>query len=112
MKTADYRMMLARRMSEKQLQDRVVTLAHRMGWLTYHTFDSRRSDPGFPDLVLVHPRQRRVLFRELKAEAGTVRPDQKTWIATLGVAGADASIWRPRDWFAGTIETELRSKQC
>ncbi len=112
MKSAEYQLLLAKKMSERQLQDQVVELAERMGWLTYHVFDSRRSNAGFPDLVLVHPRQRRTLWRELKSEAGTLRPEQKKWLLTLQTAGEDAELWRPRDWFAGTIENELRSAEC
>jgi hypothetical protein len=51
-------------MTEKQLQGAVVELAKRLGYLVYHTFDSRRSNPGWPDLVLCKPP--RLIFAELK----------------------------------------------
>lgn len=110
MKIQDYRSLQAKAMSEAQLQDQVVELAKRMGFISYHTFDSRRSAPGFPDLVLVHPKQRRILWRELKSETGTPTPEQKVWISTLLLVGEDVDIWRPRDWVSGRIEKELRGR--
>ena len=38
--------------TEKAFQTAVVELAELCGWKVYHTYDSRRSAPGFPDLVL------------------------------------------------------------
>jgi len=64
------------------------------GWLVYHTHDSRRSQPGFPDLVLVRDR---VLYRELKAATGRVSAEQQVWLDRLERAGADAAVWRPGD---------------
>ncbi len=93
--------------TEKQFQAMVERLAKLLGWEAYHTHDSRRSQPGFPDLVLVHP-TRGVLFAELKADAGKVRPNQERWIALLTQAGADARVWRPKDW--PEIERVLRGE--
>ena len=36
--------------TEKGFQAAVVELARLRGWLVYHTYDSRRSAKGFPDL--------------------------------------------------------------
>lgn len=99
--------------TEKQFQSNVLAVAKPLGWMAYHTFDSRRSAAGFPDLVLVHPGQRRILFWELKTEKGRVAPAQKLWISALsalGIVGIDARIMRPSDWVDGTIENELRGK--
>ena len=73
----------------------IAQLAGRSGWLVYHTYDSRRSTPGFPDLVLV---KRRVLWRELKLDKGRTTKEQDEWLLALVAAGQDAGIWRPRDW--------------
>lgn len=69
------------RQSEKQFQARVVELARILGYSIYHTHDSRRSEPGFPDLVLVRPP--RVLFVELKAGRRRLTDDQAAWMALL-----------------------------
>lgn len=53
-------------MTERQFQPQVVQLARLCGWLIYHTFDSRRSAAGFPDLCMV--RGDRCLFVELKSD--------------------------------------------
>lgn len=95
-------------MSEKNFQTRVIQLAKFHGWeLVYHTHDSRRSVPGFPDLVLVSSRRGRVMFRELKASKGRVSPEQREWLAALGVAGQDVGIWKPADLLDGSIVAEL-----
>ena len=83
-------------------------IADRLGWLAYHTHDSRRSEPGFPDLVLVHPVKKQLLFRELKRTKGVVSAAQTKWLVTLRSAGHDAKIWRPADWLDGSIENELK----
>ena len=48
-------------MTEKEFQRLVVDYATLHGWMHYHTHDSRRSTPGFPDLVLV---RERIIFAE------------------------------------------------
>jgi hypothetical protein len=88
-----------REMSERQFQDLLVETAITLGYVTYHTHDSRRSDPGFPDLVCVKP-GRPVLFVEVKAEKGRVSPIQQLWVDTINEASGDAMalVIRPRDW--------------
>ena len=89
-------------MTEKQLQDAVVEAALTFGWLAYHTYDSRRSTPGFPDLVLA--RRGEVVFVELKSKAGRVRPEQKVWADHL----PEVLVWRPEQWQDGSIIERLR----
>ena len=38
---------------EKDFMDKLLGAAVPAGWMVYHTYDSRRSTAGFPDLVLV-----------------------------------------------------------
>ena len=45
-------------LKESDFQRAVIEMARLHGWLVYHTHDSRRSAPGFPDLVLVQGRAR------------------------------------------------------
>lgn len=81
---------------EREFQAWVVSLARTYGWLPYHTWDSRRSHPGFPDLVLAHP-EHGVLFVELKTRSGKLSEAQDHWIYTLDRAGAWVLVWRPGD---------------
>jgi hypothetical protein len=83
--------------SEAAFQQQITNLAAYYGWrLQYHTHDSRGSQRGFPDLVLVRPPE--VLFLELKTQAGRVRPEQQQWIAALTACGLEAHIVRPDDF--------------
>lgn len=79
---------------EKDWQRTVTDLAKQLGWIVYHTFNSRRSTHGFPDLVLVRDR---VVYLELKREKTRPTPDQVEWLRRLVAAGAEAYIARPRD---------------
>ena len=82
-------------MSEDDLLAAVRDIAHLRGWRTYHTYDSRRSEPGFPDLVMAHPIQKRIVYVELKSAKGRVTNAQAQWLDDLHDAGAEAYIWRP-----------------
>lgn len=96
-------------MSEREFQGIVMEVALLHGYeLAYHTHDSRRSAPGFPDLVLVSQKRGRVLFRELKTDKGRVSPAQRVWIDGLTAAGADAGVWRPADLVSGLVIAELK----
>jgi len=70
----------------------------------YHAHDSRRSPPGFPDLVITG---RRTIYRELKTQKGDVSASQREWLDALREAGDDVDVWRPSDWLSGRIEREL-----
>lgn len=106
-----YRRRVAVEMSEEVLQQRVLALAVVLGWLPYHTHDSRRSHPGFPDLVLVSLRGHGVLWRELKRQTGRVSPAQESWLAALADAGQDVGVWRPADLLEGRVEAVLRGEE-
>lgn len=94
--------------SEKQFQAQVLQLAKLCGWKAYHTHNSRRSAPGFPDLVLVRPP--RVIFAELKTESGRLRPEQRAWLEALEACpGVEVQVWRPRDLQQIQMELAQRS---
>lgn len=77
----------------RQVED----LARLSGWLCYHTYSSRRSVPGFPDLVMVRPP--RVIFAELKSEKGRLRDAQREWLDALRrCESVEARLWRPSSW--------------
>ena len=92
--------------SEKQLQAAVLELAETLHWRCYHTYDSRRSQAGFPDLVMV--KGKRVVFAELKSARGKLSVAQADWGAALLLAGGSWYEWRPADWLDGSIEKVLR----
>ena len=98
--------------SEKDFLEQVRELARYEGWLSYHTYRSTRSEPGFPDLVLVRPP--RVIFAELKTEKGKLSADQKAWLDVLDRCNeVETYLWRPSDWdrIVKTLKRE-RGERC
>lgn len=91
-------------MTEAELQRLVADLCAQLGLAHYHTFNSQRSEPGFPDCVIVGGA---ILFRELKSREGVLKPEQRRWGSRIMRAGGDWSVWRPRDWDDGLIERQL-----
>ncbi len=91
------RAVLAANTTEKDFQQTILDAARALGWYAYHTHDSRRStEPGFPDLVLIHPPTGRLIFAELKTERGRLSTAQQRWLAALSRADAPRSrVWRP-----------------
>jgi hypothetical protein len=92
-------------MTEAALLEAVRAVAKLQGWQLYHTYRSDRSEPGFPDLVLMRPPL--LLFRELKADVGRLRPAQRKWLDELAACGQDVGVWRPADLRGGRIAAEL-----
>ena len=81
------------KMSEKDFQSQIVQIAKLNKWLVYHTYDSRKSEPGFPDLVLV---RESVIFAELKKDAKTAPSQaQMAWLGALEKANARCAVWYP-----------------
>ncbi len=99
---------VVRPMTERQLQDAILDAARVLGWQhRYHTHDSRRSAPGFPDLVLLRPPQ--IVVAELKTERGRLTGDQIGWLAAFeAVPGIEVFVWRPEHWVSGDVERMLR----
>lgn len=93
---------LRRHTPEKELQDAVLSDARLLGWLAYHPYSSKRSVPGFPDLVLV---RERVVWCELKSARGVVTEEQKRWHQALRAAGQEVYILTPREreWFTEEV---------
>lgn len=98
------------KLTEAQFTQQVKELFEKLGWLVYHTKDSRYSQAGFPDIVAV--RKPRVVFAELKignklTQGHIVRgkqrnhwvPGQQEWIEELlGCPGIESYVWKPEDW--------------
>ena len=106
-------------MRERAFQAAVIELAELQGWRVYHTHDSRRSRPGFPDLTMV--RHGELVFAELKTDSPQSRPTaaQNLWLSDLGHVAdlveenisarpslVRVFLWRPSDW--PEIERALR----
>jgi len=79
---------------ESAVQATIVELARMCGWRVYHTFDSRKSEPGFPDIVLV---RERVVYAEIKRIGERPRPSQVDWLNALVGAGAEVYVWTIAD---------------
>ena len=83
--------------TEQAFQETVQQAAELYGWWWYHTNDSRRSRPGFPDLVLIKPPK--VIFLEVKREKGRLTVAQADVLAMLSdCSEVQAGVVRPSDW--------------
>ncbi len=80
--------------NESHWQQQVTDIAEAAGWHWHHVQNSRRSRPGFPDLVLW---RERVVFAELKTQTGKTSVDQLRVLGQLWLAAAEAYVWRPDD---------------
>ncbi|MFE6228925.1 VRR-NUC domain-containing protein [Cellulosimicrobium sp. NPDC057862] len=108
---AEYHADVAAGMKEDALQAQVIAVARDLGFLVYHTHDSRKSERGWPDLVLVHPTRGRLLYRELKQQKRYPTPEQRKWLAALAATGADVGVWRPLDILERRVHAELQAPQ-
>ena len=106
--------------TEKDFQATVIDLARTYGWIVGFTYDARKSEPGEPDLRMVHPTQHRVIFAELKTvkgkltigglnKSGRWMTGQDEWGDALISSGVEYYLWRP-DGLDGEIERILRGK--
>ena len=92
-----YQVFLDSKLSEAQFQAQIVTMARWHGWKVYHTYDSRRSEPGFPDLIMLRSGVQVVI--ECKSLNGKVTDDQQGWLdAFRAVPQCIVRVWRPSDW--------------
>jgi hypothetical protein len=103
--------------TEAELLEAVVELAHLRGWRVAHFRPARTEKgwrtavsadgKGFPDLVLA--RTGEILFVELKSAKGRVSREQQEWLVRLDIGRSTfAGVWRPVDWTAGVIDGALR----
>ena len=68
--------------------------------LCYHTWDSRHSAAGFPDLIMLHGG--RGLAVELKSERGKIRDEQAEWLHAFALLpGMRSYTFRPHDYLSG-----------
>lgn len=87
---------LDRSVSEDDLLAFVAECLTLYKWLWNHPHDSRRSNPGLPDIVAT--RGGRVIFCELKSQVGRVSQAQEAWLAELRKNSCvETYLWRPSD---------------
>lgn len=85
--------------SEVAFQTWVLNVAEFGGFrLSYHTYDSRRSQRGFPDLVLIREETEiyvpELVIAELKGAKTRVQPAQLQWLDAFRSLGLEAYLWR------------------
>jgi hypothetical protein len=95
-------------LSEAEFTRQVLALAKVHGWRTAHFRPAwarsgkmitavQGDGKGFPDLVLV--KGGRLIFAELKAAEGRLKPEQVEWLNDLSkVPEVGVYLWRPADW--------------
>ena len=86
-------------MDEKEFQAEVIRLLQMNGFTKiYHTHDSRRSEPGFPDIVAIRPSDGYALFWELKTDKGKCSEAQCEWLEALDkIRRFNVAVRRPKD---------------
>jgi len=107
------------KMSEKTLQSRAVARAKTRGWDVKHVGKGTvatgadgapiivSSAKSFPDLFMLHERQRRALAIELKREDGTFEPGQLEYLQLLNVCGIPAVVIYPHNLRDGVLNAIL-----
>ena len=93
---AGYRKIIANSESESEFDSRIVQLAGLNGWKTFHVYDSRKSEAGWPDRLFT--RRPDFFAAELKKQNGKVSAAQQWWIDELRACGWDVRVWKPSDW--------------
>jgi len=84
-------------MLESEWQDQIVDLARRLGYdFIYHTWDSRHSPAGFPDLILL--RGAVMIVIETKREDGQLTPEQYFWLLAFLEITPFVYVFKPSDW--------------
>jgi hypothetical protein len=82
--------------TEKDFMGQVLQIARLYRWHAYHPALSKWSERGWPDIALCRPP--RLVFAELKAEAGKVTEHQERWLGLLRACpGVEVFLWRPSD---------------
>lgn len=64
--------------------------------LDARAFERVHSEPGFPDLIILHNGY--LLVAECKSEQGKLTEAQREWLQAFGLTEAQVCIWRPSNW--------------
>ena len=83
--------------SHKQFQAQIVHLAKLAGFeQIYHTWDSRHSPAGFPDLIII--KEGRQIVVELKVGKDNLSAEQYVWLLEfMKVKNTEVYVWWPED---------------
>ena len=96
-------------MTEAELQEQVRLMCGQLGLFHYHPHDSRRSEPGWPDSVIIRPG--RLMFRGLKSASGRLTSEQTAFRYLIDAHPApwrvDWQLWRPADLVSRRIQRDL-----
>lgn len=90
---------------EEQTQSAICNLCDYLHLKWFHNPDSRRVNPGLPDLIIIGPRG--VIYVELKSRTGELRKAQEETIVLLRQSQQRVFVWRHTDLFDGTVLREL-----
>ena len=99
------------KVTEQEMLNQLMAEAGKAGWYAYHTYDSRRSKAGFPDVVLMKPP--RMILIELKGPRGHASSDQKMvmqlarecthihagFVWPAGLSDLLAGLWKPDEFW-------------
>jgi hypothetical protein len=89
-------------LTEAQLQRQLREVCKRLGLLHYHTHRSQKSEPGFPDSVIVHPSGGTLYLLEAKRDETHPTLAQQRWLDALARVGrVESGVVQPRslaDW--------------
>jgi hypothetical protein len=111
--TKDTLRVVAQNMSERDLMDTVMEFCRAHGFLVYHPYDSRYSEPGFPDIVAAG--HGRCIFIEFKRHGQGLRqgrmgrrrwqPGQDEWRDAIeSCKGVSYYLLRPMSWLDGSFQ--------
>jgi hypothetical protein len=91
--------------SELDYTQQIMEIAQRIGFLAFHDQDSRRNNPGFPDIVLIG--FGRAIILELKIPTGRLSTEQNAWIRAMAAAGLDVRVLRVTPTSIDALRVEL-----
>lgn len=83
--------------SESEFDAAMNAFAKRHGWRTYHTHNSRKSEEGFPDRIMI--RGPVLIAAELKYGKNTATAAQRNWLDDFAaVRIVHSRLWYPENW--------------
>jgi len=83
--------------SEKEFQQQVIDLAKLRGYeFVYHTWSSKHSPTGFPDLIML--KGKKMIVAELKVGKNQLSAEQYFWLCAFGEITKNVFVWYPEDW--------------